>query len=79
MRFCSQDPLSIGRTFAHAAGAFAVMELMPRVERLVAGANGDQARMLAAVFFVVLPGLTYVWLASIWLIRLAQRDKIRVR
>ena len=82
VRLGSYSPASIGLTLAHAAGAFLVLQFMPAVERVVAG--GPEAlviRKFGAIFLVVLPGLTYMWLASIFLIRLAQRsagDSFRV-
>jgi hypothetical protein len=76
VRLGSYSPPSIGLTFANAGGAFLVLQFMPTVERLVAGgADALVIRKFGAVFLVVLPGLTYMWLASIWLIRLAQRSQ----
>ncbi len=65
VRFPDLAPSRLPWTLVHLLAAVLVLYLVPDPGSSVAGA-------FAAAFLGVLPGLTYVFLASIWMLRLVQ-------
>jgi len=76
-RFPSRTP-GDGKTILHACILFLVMGVMPRAAHAVAGDGGMPIRKLASNFVVVVPGLMYFWLVSLWLMLVAMRG-VRAR
>lgn len=72
-RLAARTPRTAKWTFVHLGGALLALQLMPGLITLVVGGSGDPARKAAATFLVVLPALTYCWLAAIWLLKLVPR------
>lgn len=68
-RFDKRRPASAVRRFVHAGIAFAVLQISTGVASHLAGGDAPAARRLIAVFFLVLPGFVYAFLASVWLLR----------
>jgi hypothetical protein len=68
-RFDKRRPASAVRRFVHAGIAFAVLQISTGVASHLAGGDAAAARRLIAVFFLVLPGFVYAFLASVWLLR----------
>jgi hypothetical protein len=52
---------------------FLVIAFLPAAKHLVAGDGDSLPRRLASNVIVVVPGLTYIWLSSIWLLLVAVR------
>jgi hypothetical protein len=71
VRFESRT-LDTRTTVLHAACLFLVIAFLPAATDLVAG-DGDSLLRFASNFIVVVPGLTYIWLSSIWVVRVAVR------
>jgi hypothetical protein len=74
VRFKEHSPQTAMRTFAHLAVSLLFLQLSPALVVLVVAAGDSPARKMVAVFAVLLPALSYVWLSSIWLIKLLQRS-----
>jgi hypothetical protein len=73
VRFPSREPRNVRWSFMHMGiSIFAVM-LMPKLIALVVNGSDLYVRKMAAVFVVVLPLLTYAWLATIWILKTVQR------
>ena len=73
-RFKARGPLTVRRTFAHVAVSMLFLQLSPALVVLVVAAGESPARKMIALFVVLLPALVYVWLSSIWLLKLLQRS-----
>jgi hypothetical protein len=73
VRFEPRTPRTIGQTLVTAAGAILGLQLLPTMLGVIVAGSESPARKMAGVFFVILPTLTYVWLASIWVLKLVQR------
>ena len=72
VRFPSGASMSWGRVLLHLALAIVVLEaLMPGAMSAALGV-GTSAGILLAIIGVALPALTYLFLSSLWLLRLAQ-------
>ena len=74
VRFKERSPQTAMRTFAHLAVSLLFLQLSPALVVLVVAAGESPARKMVAIFAVLLPALSYVWLSSIWLIKLLQRS-----
>lgn len=72
-RYNARTPRTVRRTLAHLAISMLFLHLSPGLVTLVVAAGESPARKMLAVFAVLLPALVYVWLSSIWLIKLLQR------
>jgi hypothetical protein len=72
VRFASRTPRT-AVTMLHAALVYLVMAVMPGSAHLVAGTGDVAVRKLASNFLVIVPGFTYIWLASIWMLLLVKR------
>ena len=71
-RFPKLAPTSLRRAFFHVVtAAFTLFVLMPFGMELVGG-GGSKVHMLAAVFGVGLPSLTYGLLVSVWVLNVAR-------
>jgi hypothetical protein len=68
-RFDKRRPASAVRRFVHAGIAFAFLQISTGVAGHLASGDAPAARRLLAVFFLVLPGFVYAFLASVWLVR----------
>jgi hypothetical protein len=73
VRLAARSPQTLGQVLLHAAGAFALLQLLPSILNIVVAGSDSPVRKMIAVFVAVLPTLTYVWLASIWLLKVVQR------
>ena len=72
VRFPSLATMSWGRVLLHLALAIVLLEaLMPGAMTAAFGV-GTSAGILLAIIGVALPALTYLFLSSLWLLRLAQ-------
>jgi hypothetical protein len=74
VRFKERGPRTVMRTLAHVALSLFLLQTSPALVVLVVAAGDSPARKMVAVFAVLLPALSYVWLSSIWLIKLLQRS-----
>lgn len=73
LRFPKLAPTSLRRASFHvASAAFTLFVLMPFGMELV-GPGGSGVHMLAAIFGVALPSLTYGLLVSVWVLNVARR------
>lgn len=72
VRLDRRTPRTVTWTFVHIAFAILALQTMPRLIVFVAGSESP-GRKVAAVLAVLLPILTYSWLATIWLLKLVQR------
>ena len=72
--FGSRAPVTFGRTMLHATLAAMAFSFTPKVTTALVAAGETPARKMAALFAVVLPALIYVWLSSIWLLKLIMRN-----
>jgi hypothetical protein len=72
VRFESRTP-DTRTTVLHAACVFLVIAFLPAATDLVAGDGDSLLRRFASNFIVVVPGLTYIWLSSIWVLLVAVR------
>jgi hypothetical protein len=68
-RFERLAPESMTTTLLHLVCSMAVFVSLPRVLWTVAGGGDAVAPKFAAVFLLLLPSMTYVWLVSIWMLR----------
>jgi hypothetical protein len=68
-RFESLAPESMTTTLLHLVCSMALFISLPKVLWAVAGGGAAVAPKFAAVFLLLLPSMTYVWLVSIWLLR----------
>ena len=73
VRFKARSPQTVVRTLAHMAVSLLFLQLSPALVVLVVAAGESPARKMIAIFAVLLPALSYVWLSSIWLLKLLQR------
>jgi hypothetical protein len=72
-RFEGWTPEGVLTILAHAAAAFAALQVLPIILHHTVQDSGSPALKLFSVFVGVLPVLTYLWLSSIWLLKLVQR------
>jgi hypothetical protein len=72
VRFPGRAPGASG-TILHACALYPVLAVIPRLTYAVSGGGDGAVRKLASNFLVVVPGLTYFWLVSLWLMLLAMR------
>lgn len=71
VRFPERGPADVTKALLHVALSVVVLQLLvPAIH--VVGATGLPGAQLVVSFGIVLPGLTYVFLAAAWLIRAAQ-------
>jgi hypothetical protein len=73
VRFKERSPRTATRTIAHVVVSLIFLQLSPALVMLVVAAGESPARKMVAIFAVLLPALSYVWLSSIWLLKLLQR------
>lgn len=67
-RFPDRGPSDITKSLLHVAASVVVLQLLvPAIH--VVGATGIPAAQLVVSFGIVLPGLTYVFVAAAWLIK----------
>jgi hypothetical protein len=70
MRFPEFGPDDVTKALLHVAASVVVLQLLvPAIQ--VVGATGLPGAQFVVSFGIVLPGLTYVFLAAAWLIRAA--------
>jgi hypothetical protein len=73
VRFEARTPQTLAQAVLHAAVAVGALQLLPTILHVILAGSDSPVRKMAAVFAAVLPTLTYVWLASIWLLKVVQR------
>jgi hypothetical protein len=66
-------PRTVRATLTNAGAALLLTRCLPILLTAAVGDGQSQARKMAGILLVMLPGLTYIWLSSIWLMKLAQR------
>jgi hypothetical protein len=71
VRFPDFGPADFSRALLHVALSVVVLQLLVPAIHLV-GSTGLPGAQYVVSFGIVLPGLTYVFLAAAWLIRAAQ-------
>jgi hypothetical protein len=70
VRFPDRGPSEMTKALLHVALSMVVLQLLvPAIH--VLGSTGLPAAQFVAAFGIVLPGLTYVFLAAAWMIRAA--------
>ena len=69
VRFPGLAPQTFVAATAHVIAALALLEIVPYALRL---GLASEPQLLVALFGVAFPALTYVFLASLWMIRLFQ-------
>lgn len=70
MRFPDLGPSDVTKALLHVAVSIVIMQLIVPAIHLVAGTGLPEAQLVVS-FGIVLPGLTYVFVAAGWLIRAA--------
>jgi hypothetical protein len=73
VRLGGRAPRSVWTGLLCGVSAIVVVDLLPAALHLVIAGSDSPLRKGFAVFTVLLPGMTYVWLASIWMIGTFQR------
>ena len=73
-RLDARTPRTLGWVFVNTAGSILALQVMPQLLALVVAGSDSPVRKLIAVMVVLLPVLTYCWLAAIWLLKLVQRS-----
>jgi hypothetical protein len=73
VRFAARMPRTFGQALVHAATAMIALQLLPSILHVIVAGSDSPVRKITALFVAVLPTLTYVWLASIWLLKVVQR------
>jgi hypothetical protein len=73
VRLEPRTPRTVTWTLAHTAGSLMALQALPGLLVLVVAGGDSPARKIGAVMLVLLPVLTYCWLAAIWLLKLVQR------
>jgi hypothetical protein len=71
VRFPEFGPADLSKALLHVALSIVVLQLLVPAIHLV-GSTGLPGAQLVVSFGIVLPGLTYVFVAAAWLIRAAQ-------
>jgi hypothetical protein len=73
VRLESRTPRSVKWTLSHLFVAMVALQVMPKLLTVVVAGSDSPVRKITAVLMVLLPVLTYTWLAAIWLLKLVQR------
>jgi hypothetical protein len=68
-RFDKQRPESVVRRIGHALAAYVALRMALVGSDLLLGAVSSSQQRLTVLFILVLPGLVYVFLAGLWLMR----------
>jgi hypothetical protein len=71
-RFRSLTPAGVWLLTLHMGAAFVLVQILPPLGRQAIQGVGPQAASLLWLFGFVFPGLTYLLLASIWVVKWAQ-------
>jgi hypothetical protein len=70
-RLGERYPQSIAKVLLHGGCSLLVLQVVITMTPALMSPD-EQARSILALFFVVLPGLMYVFLASIWFLKLVR-------
>jgi hypothetical protein len=73
VRLGERRPRSFGGAALHAAAALVVLSIMPLVFARAIGPSPSKGDQVLALLTVFLPSLTYMWLASLYVLEQVQR------
>jgi hypothetical protein len=74
VRFGALTPGSMTTTLLHLLLAMLFFISQPKLLTAATGGADSAGPKFVAVFLLLLPSMTYVWLVSIWMLKWVQRD-----